>query len=309
MIDVSLLVGQRTDGLGRHDGRHPAAELQALALQLRRRQLGVEVHLAPHQQADPRAAQFQARDDARQAVGRLLGMLPGLDLDRRGRDGDAHRTGRQRGGLQGRPAPQADHGVPVLQARVAAENVVHAAFNDPSRGQVDHPLGQPVRLGQIVRREDDRDLGTGLQIRDQALHHLHPRGVDARRRLFILLSDVLGFSALVDMINTRGGATENSNLGPFYLEDAPAMKLGRRYRRRARGHRRARVHGKVTDILHKPLPGAVVDTWQADASGTYPIQEQQHGQDKYDLRGVFSADENGRYYYTTVLPKALYGAL
>mgnify|MGYP006205771433 CR=1 FL=1 len=41
------------------------------------------------------------------------------------------------------------------------------------------------------------------------------------RHEFILLSDVLGFSALVDMVNTRGGATEGSNLGPFYLDDAP----------------------------------------------------------------------------------------
>ena len=37
---------------------------------------------------------------------------------------------------------------------------------------------------------------------------------------------MLGFSALVDMINTRGGATEGSNLGPFYLDDAPEKALG-----------------------------------------------------------------------------------
>jgi hydroxyquinol 1,2-dioxygenase len=49
------------------------------------------------------------------------------------------------------------------------------------------------------------------------------------------------------------------------------------------------------------LPGALIDTWQADSSGTYPIQEE--GQDKYDLRGKFTCDDQGRYYYTTVLPK------
>lgn len=122
------------------------------------------------------------------------------------------------------------------------------------------------------------------------------------RHEFILLSDVVGFSALVDMINTRGGATENSNLGPFYLESAPLKKLGADIGDGREGTV-VLAHGKVTDILHKPLPGAIVDTWQADASGTYPIQEQQSGQDKYDLRGVFTTDENGRYYYTTVLPK------
>lgn len=120
------------------------------------------------------------------------------------------------------------------------------------------------------------------------------------RHEFILLSDVLGWSALVDMINTKGGATEGSNLGPFYLDDAPTKPLGADL---AVGRNGAcvLVHGKVTDSLHNPLPGAIVDTWQADSSGTYPIQEQ--GQDKYDLRGVFTCDDQARYYYTTVLPK------
>ena len=122
------------------------------------------------------------------------------------------------------------------------------------------------------------------------------------RHEYILLSDVLGFSALVDMINTRGGATEGSNLGPFYLDNAPAMALGADLSDEREGVT-VLVHGKVTDSLHNPLPGAIVDTWQADATGTYPIQEQEQGQDKYDLRGKFTADENGRYYYTTVLPK------
>lgn len=122
------------------------------------------------------------------------------------------------------------------------------------------------------------------------------------RHEFILLSDVLGFSALVDMINTKGGATEGSNLGPFYLDDAPRKALGANLADDRDGVT-ILVHGKVTDTLHKPLPGAILDTWQADGSGTYPIQEQEQGQDKMDLRGVFEADENGRYYYTTVLPK------
>ncbi len=122
------------------------------------------------------------------------------------------------------------------------------------------------------------------------------------RQEFILLSDVLGWSALVDMINTKGGATEGSNLGPFYLEDAPRKPLGADLA----GDRSGvilLVHGRVTDTLHRPLAGAIVDTWQADGSGTYPIQEQSQGQNKYDLRGVFETDPLGRYWYTTVLPK------
>lgn len=122
------------------------------------------------------------------------------------------------------------------------------------------------------------------------------------RHEFILLSDVLGWSALVDMINTKGGATEGSNLGPFYLDNAPRKSLGDDLGDGREGVT-VLVHGKVTDSLHNPLPGAIVDTWQADAAGTYPIQEQAQGQDKFDLRGIFEADDQGRYWYTTVLPK------
>ncbi|WP_187969807.1 dioxygenase [Aquibium microcysteis] len=120
------------------------------------------------------------------------------------------------------------------------------------------------------------------------------------RHEFILLSDVLGLSALVDMINTRGGATEGSNLGPFYLDNAPRKALGADLAGPREGVS-VLCHGIVRDSLGHPLPGAIVDTWQADGSGTYPIQEA--GQDKYDLRGIFEADDQGRYYYTTVLPK------
>ncbi len=120
------------------------------------------------------------------------------------------------------------------------------------------------------------------------------------RHEFILLSDVVGLSALVDMINTRGGATEGSNLGPFYLDDAPLLALGADLAK-GRDGTTLLVHGMVRDTLGNVLPGATIDTWQADGSGTYPIQEQ--GQDKYDLRGKMTADAEGRYYYTTVLPK------
>ena len=122
------------------------------------------------------------------------------------------------------------------------------------------------------------------------------------RQEFILLSDVIGLSALVDMINTRGGATEGSNLGPFYLDDAPVKELGADLAE-GRDGVSILVHGIVRDTLGNPLPSAVLDTWQADSSGTYPIQEQERGQDKYDLRGKLTTDAQGRYYYTTVLPK------
>jgi hydroxyquinol 1,2-dioxygenase len=121
------------------------------------------------------------------------------------------------------------------------------------------------------------------------------------RHEFILLSDVLGWSALVDMINTKGGGTELSNLGPFYLKDAPVMALGSDLAKEREGVI-VLANGTVRDTLGHPLGGAEVDTWQADAAGMYPLQ--QPGQEPMDLRGRFTTDEGGRYYYTTVMPKS-----
>jgi hydroxyquinol 1,2-dioxygenase len=121
------------------------------------------------------------------------------------------------------------------------------------------------------------------------------------RHEFILLSDVLGWSALVDMLNTKGGGTELSNLGPFYLKDAPVMPLGADIAKDREGVI-VLANGIVRDTLGNPLPGAMVDTWQADGSGMYPIQDA--SQNAMDLRGRFTTDDEGRYYYTTVLPKS-----
>jgi hydroxyquinol 1,2-dioxygenase len=91
-----------------------------------------------------------------------------------------------------------------------------------------------------------------------------------------------------------------SNLGPFYLKDAPALPLGADIA----GGRSGVIllaSGVVRDTHGTALPGAVVDTWQADGGGRYPIQ--QPGHDPMDLRARFTADAAGRYYYTTVLPK------
>ena len=74
------------------------------------------------------------------------------------------------------------------------------------------------------------------------------------RHEFILLSDVIGFSALVDMINTRGGATEGSNLGPFYLDDAPRKTLGSDL-----GDGRDGVTVLVDSVSAPFLAGAVID--------------------------------------------------
>ncbi len=177
------------------------------------------------------------------------------------------------------------------------------AVKDSFRGRSDERLS--FLVDKLVEHLHDFTRETNLT-QDEwmyALNFLYDCGQisSPQRHEFILLSDVLGWSALVDMINTKGGGTELSNLGPFYLKDAPVMDLGTHLADDREGVVLL-ANGTVRDTLGNLLPGAVLDTWQADGSGTYPIQEA--GQDPMDLRGRFTTDAEGRYYYTTVMPKS-----
>jgi hydroxyquinol 1,2-dioxygenase len=121
------------------------------------------------------------------------------------------------------------------------------------------------------------------------------------RQEFILLSDTLGFSALVNMMNNRAaeGGTASSLLGPFFRENAPALPLGANIARDDDGERIV-VSGRVTDAAGTPLPGASVDVWQNASSGLYDMQGP--APDEMNHRARFTADREGRYRFESVLP-------
>jgi hydroxyquinol 1,2-dioxygenase len=121
------------------------------------------------------------------------------------------------------------------------------------------------------------------------------------RQEFILLSDTLGFSALVNMLNNRAavGGTQSSLLGPFFRENAPAMKLGANIAKGDEGEQ-ILVAGRITDARGRPLPGAIVDVWQNASSGLYDMQGPEP--DEMNHRARFRADEEGRYHFVTVRP-------
>ena len=113
------------------------------------------------------------------------------------------------------------------------------------------------------------------------------------RQEYILLSDVLGVSMLVDAINHHhpSGATENTILGPFYVPDAPRYENGANICLDHKGDPLA-VKGGVINTSGKPIPGALIDVWQTNDDGFYDVQ-QKGTQPDWNLRGVFTADENG----------------
>jgi protocatechuate 3,4-dioxygenase beta subunit len=123
------------------------------------------------------------------------------------------------------------------------------------------------------------------------------------RQEFILLSDVLGVSMLVETINHRSGgtSTESTVLGPFHMVESPERELGDEIALDDKGTP-CLVSGQVTGPDGEPLAGAVVDVWQANEDGFYDVQ-QPGIQPPGNLRGLFTADEQGRFWFRSVVPR------
>jgi protocatechuate 3,4-dioxygenase beta subunit len=123
-----------------------------------------------------------------------------------------------------------------------------------------------------------------------------------KRQEFILLSDTLGVSMLVDAINHRHpeGATQSTVFGPFHREGAPALPAGANIAAATAGGEPTFVSGRVTDTTGRPLTGALLDVWQAAPNGLYDSQDPQ--QNGLNLRGKFHTDGEGRYSFQTVKP-------
>ncbi|HUA19308.1 MAG TPA: intradiol ring-cleavage dioxygenase [Bryobacteraceae bacterium] len=121
-----------------------------------------------------------------------------------------------------------------------------------------------------------------------------------KRQEFILLSDTLGISMLVDAINHRmpKGATETTVLGPFYVENPPEVPLGANIQGTAKGEP-LYVEGMVRGLDGKPVAHAIVDIWHSDSEGFYDVQKS----DEDTLRARFHADAQGRFSFWTITPR------
>lgn len=124
---------------------------------------------------------------------------------------------------------------------------------------------------------------------------------DDKRQEFILMSDVLGVSILVDAINHRlpDAATPSTVVGPFHIPDSPDFASGANMAPGAPGIPLV-LTGTVRSVDGKPVAGAGVDVWQPDGEGLYEAQRPDQ-QGSY-LRGVYRTDDQGRYVIRTVAP-------
>jgi len=123
-----------------------------------------------------------------------------------------------------------------------------------------------------------------------------------KRQEFILFSDTLGVSMVVDLIDHRkpDGATESTVFGPFHRLGAPEMPAGGNIAHRDTTGMPALVSGRVLDLDGRPIAGAVLDVWQAQTNGLYDSQDQ--NPEALHMRGKFHTDSAGRFLVRTVRP-------
>src|SRR5579872_4458453 len=122
------------------------------------------------------------------------------------------------------------------------------------------------------------------------------------RQEFILLSDTLGMSSLVNALHDRRAkesSTKSSLLGPFYRQDLPARKLGESIAVKSNAPE-VTLYGRVTDATGRGIPNANVEIWQPDEEGYYDLQKNDPSQ--MDLRGKFQTGADGRYHMRTIVP-------
>jgi protocatechuate 3,4-dioxygenase beta subunit len=122
---------------------------------------------------------------------------------------------------------------------------------------------------------------------------------DDERNEFVLFSDVLGLSSLVDMLHSPDEVTSSSVLGPFHILGAPEVAIGSDIKGDNAGASVV-IKGKVSDVDGNAITGAVMELWQTADNGLYSNQDP--AQDRYNLRARINVADDGHYSFTTVRP-------
>ena len=147
-------------------------------------------------------------------------------------------------------------------------------------------------------KPSDKEWEAAIQFLTQA-----GKMCDDKRQEFILLSDVLGVTALKDHLNNvkPKAATEATVLGPFYRDGVKTYPLGTSISQGIKDGEPCLIKGRVTDLNGSPIAGATIDVWQAAENGLY--EQQDNAQPEMNLRGCFTTDNEGYYWLETVKPK------
>lgn len=126
------------------------------------------------------------------------------------------------------------------------------------------------------------------------------------RQEFILLSDTLGLSTLVESINhpKPKGATQGTVLGPFHTHDAPSLPAGASITSHfdTPDANPLLVIATLKDLQGNPIPGATIDVWETDHTGHYDTQYSTRPSTGPDNRGLLTSSETGEFWFKAIIP-------
>lgn len=123
------------------------------------------------------------------------------------------------------------------------------------------------------------------------------------RQEFVLLSDILGLSVLVDQLDHgAGSATDSTLLGPFFVEGRPRAENGADISGDVKGVPLF-FRGRVMDTDGRPIEGADVDTWHSDSEGFYDVQQSEKLHGEPAMRALLRTDADGRFSFRSIVPR------
>ncbi|HEY0910645.1 MAG TPA: intradiol ring-cleavage dioxygenase, partial [Bradyrhizobium sp.] len=174
-----------------------------------------------------------------------------------------------------------------------------AGSNQPRIKQISEALVRHLHAFVREVRPTQREWEQGIEFLTRTGHMS-----DDKRQEFILLSDTLGVSMLVDAINhgAQQGVTDTTVLGPFFVQAAPEKKLGDDISGGMEGDPMI-VTGSVSTPDGRPIANATIDVWHSDDDGYYDVQQL----DKIGhlaMRARFQADADGRFRFWSIKPAA-----
>ncbi len=181
-------------------------------------------------------------------------------------------------------------------------------------------------LEDVLSRYDDSPNPRLAEITKAAVRHLHAfveevgltrdewmagiegltetgKMCDDKRQEFILLSDTLGVSMLVEMINhlAADGSTEPTVFGPFHQDGAPQLEMGESVVQQPLDDDEEVVFsGSVLSLDGGPIEGAKLDVWTTASNGLYDVQDPE--QAEMNMRGIFTTGDDGRYEIRSTRP-------
>lgn len=185
---------------------------------------------------------------------------------------------------------------------ITLETITEAVINHGDRGR-SHPRLYEIYTSLVQHLHDfvrevnltEPELQQGRDFLNQASHHTQ----DIPTGEIHLLTDLLGISELVELLDDTHHGTESNLEGPLYVPNAPERQMGNRLGIDPEGDTLF-LSGRVLNLDGEPITDALIEVWQPNSKGLYDLQDS--SQPLGNFRGCFKTDASGKYRFETVVP-------